>query len=295
MLSYHHSVMAPDPTPAIPGSSRGPGFPDEHALCESCGYPLKGLGYDGDCPECGEPIAGSDPVHRTGLPWQHRRTPGTLAHTALAVLLAPSRSSRRLRLDREPLRDAAAFMVLHLVLVAGVAVLVSLFALFYAVFGGYEHNLLTPEARHFLALSIQRESWAMLVPAAVCVAVVPAAIILSLIESLGVTIVCKRRGWRVPWRRAFAVCCYASVGWWLTAAVWVAVILTYHHGRWLHDWLDTLYPWRDVVEAGGLILLVGISLLPFEALVWTGVRAVRYGNEAVRVGPANRDQRTASV
>jgi len=245
-----------------PGPS--PGFPDEHALCEACGYPIKGLAPDKSCPECGTPVADSDPAQRTGLPWQVKPTAGQFARTTLMIARHPTATFRRMRLGRVTDKRHTTFTCMHAALIGALGAAV----------------LMLADAKPPGAAAEAAFYAFFLLPVAV--------VLLALVESLGVTVVCRRRKWRVPWRTAFQVCCYASVGWWLTAIVGIKLVLVYHHSTALHDWLDTLYPWRDVVEASALIFLVGVSLLPYEILVWTGVRAVRYGNEPVQTADQSK-------
>ena len=64
-------------------------FPNRNSLCERCGYALVGLSAEGNCPECGQPIAESSPVHRTGPPWQQRMTPGSWYATIHVLVRHP--------------------------------------------------------------------------------------------------------------------------------------------------------------------------------------------------------------
>jgi hypothetical protein len=82
---------------------------DTDLLCEQCGYRLNGLADDGNCPECGTPVAGSttasprrppaweDPA--AGSAWRRWRL------TSLSALLTPSRFFRRLKTRRDDPRS----------------------------------------------------------------------------------------------------------------------------------------------------------------------------------------------
>jgi hypothetical protein len=61
-------------------------------LCARCGYVLSGLPGDSRCPECGTPIAESDPTLR-GLPaWeQHPDSIAAFSSTTAAVIFSPTR------------------------------------------------------------------------------------------------------------------------------------------------------------------------------------------------------------
>jgi hypothetical protein len=98
----------PSSATAVPASS--------DLLCARCGYVLSGLPTDSRCPECGTPIAESDPVLR-GLPaWE--RHPGSVAaflSTTAAVIFTAGHFFRLLatRVDRSYSR---AFAMIHLLL-----------------------------------------------------------------------------------------------------------------------------------------------------------------------------------
>lgn len=103
-------------------------------------------------------------------------------------------------------------------------------------------------------------------------------LIMTYIETVGVTFFSRRRGWRVPFGLAERVTCYASVGWVIAAAVLAPLVGLYEAGA-LRAWVigvvghwDPDYRWLlGAVGFGGAVLF-------FETLVWTGVRKVRFGN-----------------
>ena len=239
-------------------------FPHREALCESCGYPLMGVASDGVCPECGAAVADSHPCWRTGPAWEARRSPRTALRTALAIALHPRRTFRRMRVDGVN-GPARAFLAL----VAG-AVAVGWCAL--------ELILLVqvnpPRALGAVAL--------LVIACSVLVAVSGFIALLTYIEALGVTYFSGRRGWRVPWRLAERVVCYASVGW-VPAALVLAKARVLEVSGALDRWLYRLMgvPVPDYALAVMALVFAG-AILGFEVLVWVGVRQVRYGN-----GPAS--------
>lgn len=86
---------------------------DTDLLCESCGYMLNGLPNEGNCPECGTPIA--DSTHRSGRtlsPWE---TGDSLIHTSVEVTFRPARFYRSLktRVAGPELRRARHFASIH--------------------------------------------------------------------------------------------------------------------------------------------------------------------------------------
>ncbi|MEM9881417.1 MAG: hypothetical protein AAF800_00685 [Planctomycetota bacterium] len=204
---------------------------------------------DADCPECGRPIAASRPERRVGLPWQHAATPRAWLATAAAIATAPRRSFGRLHLGGSNLRDR-----LFLLSVASL------------VGGGWGLATLALTDRGFLMAWLQGMAAAKVVLA------------MSYVEVLGVTFFSRRRGWRVPLARAERVVAYASVGWVAAAAVLTllrAVDAAGHADRWITRAVGTA-----AIDTGLLLAAVGFGLavLGFEALVWVGVRAVRFGN-----------------
>lgn len=222
-------------------------FPFEDALCERCGYPLKGLGIDSDCPECGQCVRSSSPEKRDGLTETYEVALHALRHTAPRVLVSPAKTFRTMRLG-DP--NSRASMCLDFV-----AFLSAIFAtVFIYPALGLKGNLLAA----FLL------TWV-------------GVYVLTHIEMLGVSAISKRRGWRVPYSLAKQVCCYASVG-------WLPGLMLAAAGAWLLRWTAISEPWFNnmlgLVRVAWLFygLLFVTALLWFETLVWIGVRQVRFAN-----------------
>jgi len=218
-------------------------------LCEFCGYGLFGLPADAACPECGQPIAASIPTHRVGPAWQNRLSLGNGLATALSMISRPGETFRTMRLDGPAL--PARLFLLSIALIVGVG-----WGLFDLVVVG----------RGFLL------AWVAGMAAAKTV------LIMTYIETLGVTFFSKRRGWRVPFRLAERVTCYASVGWVIAAIVLAPLVGLYDVGL-LEGWVvHVVGHWQP--EYRWLLAAIGFgaAVLFFETLVWTGVRKVRFGN-----------------
>lgn len=266
--------MTDPATPKPPPDTTG--FPGEDALCEQCGYPLKGLDPSGDCPECGSAIASSHPDHRDGPAFEHRPGPIGYLLTATAIALHPKRTFRAMQIGG-PNTNARQFLLIN-------AVIASLLGL-----------LATAGA----SLTINSRSWlggefsiiVTLIPllgiaAMILLGGVLFIAALTYVEVLGVTWFSRRRGWRVLFRLAERIACYATLGWLPCAAVLGLLVNLARHDLLQEAWLwmggSAVYA-ADAVWA--LVFGVGVlGMLGFETLVWVGVRQVKFAN-AASAGP----------
>jgi len=226
-----------------------PGFPDADALCESCGYPLRGLAPGGDCPECGRSIDASHPRHRVGPPWPTRPSVSAAGRTLLGLATRPGRMFRAMRIDGSN-APARTYLL-------GVTLLTGL------LWGAGEAWAL-------------RTAWPL---AAGYAAGAMALVLLSVyVEALGVAYFGRRRGWRVPMRVAERIVCYASPALLLAAVVLLKLRMALAAG------LLPLPRWFLDLPGADLLLVVvpfAVSVLAFEALVWVGVRKMKYANGPV--------------
>ncbi|MEM1445910.1 MAG: hypothetical protein AAGF84_07640 [Planctomycetota bacterium] len=222
-------------------------------LCENCGYPLSSLDEQHACPECGTPAVESDPARRIGPLWHNRPGPGAWIDIALALLTKPGRFFRDLKLG-------------------GSNVMPRLFLLSIAclVGGGWALSESLWNDRHAPI------AWGLGMLAA------KAVLLLSYLEALGVTFFSWRRGWRVPFRLAERVVCYASFGW-VPAAIGLILLNSAWQSGALADAIRPWLPAAGVFPAASLVPAVfiavgGVLILGFEAWVYVGVRHVRYAN-----------------
>jgi hypothetical protein len=232
-------------------------FPHDDALCESCGYPLKGLLVDAVCPECGLGVEASSPAKRTIQLEGHWLTLAMYWRMMGLLLFHPRRTFRTLALDGSDLipeqflfrTSFLAGLILSLIVYIGSAF------------------VLTPR---YHSIPLRSALWLFILTSI-------GITILTFIEMTGVTAFSRRRGWRVPFTLAMRICCLASVGWLpgaVVAGFGVWMIQAYGVGR---PWFDHLL---GLVRVGWLIYagLFVLALLWFETLVWIAVRQVRFGN-----------------
>lgn len=230
-----------------------PPFPDDAALCESCGYPLRGVAVDLVCPECGVPVAASDSARRPGLAWQRRASPVSFFVTIVQVIFQPRKSFRSLRIGGSNHADR----VFLLLIAAGTGVVWG------AVWKWATKRTPVP--------------WKYGTGVAVTI------VVLSYIETLGVTYVARRRGWRVPWRLAERTICYASPAWILAATFYLRFHLWhYPYGRlwnYLPDYWGRFHYYYLIRDLWIYPLVGGVAIVFFETFVWVAVRQVRYANK----------------
>jgi len=123
------------------------------------------------------------------------------------------------------------------------------------------------------------EAWALRtpIPLAFGYGMVAAKLVLvcAYVEALGVAYFSRRRGWRVPLRVAERIVCYASPGLFLSAALLLKLRMALATGalplpRWFLD-----LPGADLLL---VVVPFAVAVLSFEALVWVGVRQMKFAN-----------------
>jgi hypothetical protein len=240
--------MANTPPPQI--------IPADDALCEACGYPLKGLSADAVCPECGLAVVESSPARRT----LYIDDPTSLrCHAVLLfrVMTKPASVFRTLAIKR-----SVRAVLLRLMCCAALAA-----ACWTAVaWAGGKWRA-----------TVRWQGYAIEDLALMFVGVFAAVCVLTCIEASGVTAFSRRRGWRIPFSLALQVCSLASIAWVpgaIIASIGFEWLQEYGAGR---PWFEQLV---GLVRVGWLIygVIFVVALVGFETLVWIGVRQVRFAN-----------------
>ncbi|BAM03213.1 hypothetical protein PSMK_10540 [Phycisphaera mikurensis NBRC 102666] len=223
-------------------------------LCEACGYTLasdRRSPRPVACPECGLDAAASDGAARTGPPWARRMAASTFLQTAGGLLRGPRGFYARL----DP---AAAGLPPRLYLLANATAIGCVWSLTEKLWFGRPPVL----------------AWGHGMVAA------QAVVALTYLEVLGVALFSRVRGWRVPLALAEKVACYAAPGWLPGVVIALAVGRVAQNGG-LGRTLARITgdPLLGVtLGPAALILAALLVVLPFESLVYRGVRAVRFAN-----------------
>ena len=240
--------------------------PEPH--CDDCGYDLRASPPNGVCPECGRPVAASlDPAARPGPAWEHDpryRRVAVIAAQTRDLVLQPQRLFSRMPVlsGHDAVRR---WLALNAVLVGCVAVL--MLPAMNAVSGALDWALdyrAWPVYAGCLAMGVL---WAFL------------GLMMVGVETLGLVVVARLHGHRLPLATASKVTGYAST----LLIVWVLVGLVYFVGvtiGWDINVLHTgpLARWRDNLFVLSLGAAQILGLLWFELTVYRGLRRVQWAN-----------------
>lgn len=230
-------------------------------LCESCGYVLEGLSFQGNCPECGAPIAHSLPERRVGSEWQKRASLRAWLRTSWSALTRP-----RLLFSTVVIDAASAERLLRINLWAAALAI----GLTYINLIGYVRS------SHVLAAL-----GASLLLVALASALAYGVLwVLTRIEFGGIQFFGARRSWRINEGVASVICAHAAVGW-VLGALGMLCISFFWGTHWAPtaSWSTrstTLVHYTVWVPSIAAVFLAGLFV--FEILVYIGVRECRYAN-----------------
>ncbi len=240
-------------------------FPREDSLCEACGYALRGLRPEQDCPECGLPVDASHPRHRPGLPWQREMSWNSFWRTWWMVVSRPRESFRRMRVGSDVWQAGMSgnFYVSCLFL-AGTVIAVG------------------ASCRLWLRPDLPRDPGLAFVWLLISIA---ALMLLTALETRGVKFFSARRGWTGAAREAAYITHYAAPGWVLASIGWSVGWIAVNRFSTTDLTILLGYPLSSYLN----FLVFFLGLLCFEILVYLGVRQVRFANPPL---PDTPDPRT---
>ena len=237
---------------------------DEYSLlCERCGYVIEGLDTNGNCPECGQPIAESLPERRVGTQWQQSPGVGSLLRTGWMTLRHPVRTLDVMMLV--PIQPSQ-FLIKPLLIIA--LFFVSTGSLQVLFFGEY----------FYIAL--------ILFPFFMGLASVLILTILMLthIESLGLRIIGRHRGFRISKTISHQIVACGSVGWAIALAglglFWNVYLLTIALGEAENSSMHQAARMVFMIGTPAALLLMLAGFLFFETFAYLGLRRLKYANRA---------------
>lgn len=263
---------------------------DEYTLlCEKCGYVIEGLDTDGNCPECGKPIAESLPERRIGTPWQQSPGVKSLLATWWMTLRHPLRTLDVMQVASGKLRLLSwlTITVSSLTVSAGY-VLPTLYMIY-------------PQEAVYLDKPAPSTRWLGLLTIPIF-AIIPLVLlpILTWIETRGLVIISRTRGFRVDRQLARTITSHGCAGWLLLSILYMLFnnlgsvliqlntampeplseptnaqkrVLEYiqifgsHTPQWVY--------WVDRILWGTGVL---IGFLFFETFAYLGLRRLKYAN-----------------
>lgn len=235
--------------------------PDD-LLCEHCGYVLNGLRRRDACPECGRPIIESHPDARVGSPWQCGRRMGVLLNM-LSFIRSPWRMYGQVRVDEKSARRLEAESI------AWAGALLALLV-------GFRALMAALDAAPGLGMTILV---AVIAPVLGFVLFVLILLGLTGIERSGIRVFGRVHHRRITRAVAETIVAHAAAGWIVSAVLtWAG----WGFGSGL-AWLAQREPWATwelTLTANYWMPVTGflIGLLWFEALVYIGVRRMRFAN-----------------
>jgi predicted RNA-binding Zn-ribbon protein involved in translation (DUF1610 family) len=171
-------------------------------LCENCGYVIEGLDTNGNCPECGKPIQESLPERRQGTPWQQNPSIGSLVRTWWMTLRHPLRTLDVMKVGGRRNRYA-----LQIVTIFAASLIAACGFVALPVYETIRSESTLSELQLVLTIFI----FALIPPFPL--------LVLTWIESRGLTIISRTRGFRVDTPLSSSITSHGGVGWLLAAVL----------------------------------------------------------------------------
>lgn len=236
---------------------------DEYTLlCEKCGYVIEGLDTEGNCPECGKPIAESLPERRVGTPWQQSPGAGSLVRTWWMTLRHPLRTLDLIKFDEhhQPLLTQA----MHFS--AGISAIAwgwSWFAML----------LIQPSGKTSLDVDIMQWLFTGVFGGLIVFILIGGCVwLLTTTESKGLRIISATRRFRIDRSIAFGTCAHGAVGWVLGALLgsMTITIITLIHSAFEVSPTIWIYLLPFVLAIPGFLF--------FETFAYLGLRRCKYAN-----------------
>ncbi|MCA9275211.1 MAG: hypothetical protein KDA29_04220 [Phycisphaerales bacterium] len=249
---------------------------DEYTLlCENCGYVIEGLDPAGNCPECGKTIAESLPERRVGTPWQQSPGVWSLVRTWWMTLRHPLRTLDVMRIDGHQRKSLWDWTITLIILLPVPVCLFGIFEL------GQGMQLNQGIRTHGVpgAWTFTPGYFFVMIP------------VLTATEALGLRVIARQRGFRVPRDISKTITAHGAVGWLAMSTgltlsfIYIAIPIA------LHGNPDGAFDSR----LRGLIMwawpMIGFSFLFgflfFETFAYLGLRRCKFAN---RVRPESPSQ-----
>ncbi len=243
--------------------------PVESPRCDRCGYDLTAAAGDGNCPECGLPVAESTgTAARAGAAWEFREQRGRLMtwrQTTVAAVRRPGVFARVLRVWPTG-RDHRRFLAIHLPIALGLGA------------AGFIISGILASRREPVGIPPQVFFVNGAIVGSLCVA---GTVVLACLGATAAGLIIGRQVRRNLLPGAIQVACYQSVYtlvWIAFGGLWLATVTSLEN----HGVFDALSG-RSRLNAGFMMFCAyvipnGFWFLGYFLLVYRGTSAMRFAN-----------------